>query len=283
MFGKKVIVEKAFNNNVVLCFDQKEKSECVYVGKGIGFGAKAGTAFKHIDRIDKQFYLRDETNHSRFNALASELDQGIVGVTEEVIAMISNEIQGDLNEKIHVTLLDHVAFAIKRMENQIEIKNPFLHEVKSLYREEFFIAQKAISIINQSLGVNLPIDEAAFIAMHINAAVNSGDVFQVTRNTDIISFMVQEIEEALGRRMDRASVEYGRMITHLRFAIDRIQKNIMVDNLLLDNIKEQYANAYLFSKNITETVAREYDLEFPDGEIGYIAIHLENIFRKVDE
>lgn len=283
MLGKKLIVEKAFNNNVVLCFDQKEKRECVFVGKGIGFGMKPGEKFKQSDRIDKKFYMMDESNQSKFHALTKEIDEKIVGVTEEIIAMIASEIQGELNEKIHVTLLDHIAFAIMRMESHIEIHNPFLHEVQSLYQEEFILAKKAIACINQSLSIVLPIDETAFIAMHINAAIHSEDVYQVTRNTNIISHTVQMIEDALGREMDKESIEYGRMITHLRFAIDRTQKQISIDNLLLDNIKEKYYNSYVFSKQIADRVAEEYDLVFPDGEIGYIAIHLENVFRSVNQ
>jgi transcriptional antiterminator len=282
MGEKKYIVKKSFNNNVVLCADVKTKKECVLVGKGIGFGVKAGRVLKSIESVEKKFCLQDRDNKNDFNNLTMEIESSIVGITEEIIAMLSDEISSSLNEKIHVTLLDHIAFAVKRIESNIEIKNPFLFEIRFLYKDEFLLAEKVIDKINKTLNVNLPMDEAAFIAMHINAAINSEDICKISMNTDIITEMIQLIENKIDEKIDKYSIEYGRMVTHLRFAIDRTQKNISIENLLLSNIKENYKQAYDISKELAEKINKDFGLQFPEGEIGYIAIHLQNIFNKMN-
>lgn len=252
MFSDSFEVIKPFNHNVVFCNSRKKKRECIIIGKGIGFGIKKGGVIKNNKNIEKVFFLMEENNIEKFSRLAEKVDANIVGVTEEVIALISRSFSQELNEMLHITLLDHINFALKRLSSNIQMKKPFLFEIKLLYKDEFLVAEQSLKIINEKLDVNLIDDEVGFIAMHIHAALNNKSISNASLNTSIISDAVAYIEDTLGVTMNKDSLQYTRLIVHLRFAIDRAIKNINIKNLVLSDIKEKYKNSYDVSVNLAK-------------------------------
>lgn len=277
---KKFIVTRPFNHNVVLCKNRESKKECILIGKGIGFGLKENSYIEDEEKIEKIFYLIDESNKNKFKGLTEEVSNEVIGISEEVIAMISNEVKKELNENIHVTLADHISFALERLKSGINIINPFLVEIKTLYSYEYTIACKALEIINKKLKVMLPDDEIGFIAMHIHAASSNVNLSKTAMNTSIISEMVEFIEEKLGFNIDRNSIDYGRLVTHLRFALNRAEKKISLKNLLLGSIKRQFKDSYKLSKEMAKKIKQEYNVDICDDEIGYLALHIEKIKNK---
>ncbi|EKN41907.1 BglG family transcriptional antiterminator, partial [Clostridium botulinum CFSAN001627] len=106
-------VIKVFNNNVLLVHENKE--EKILFSKGIGFGKHPGDNIPFDIKIDKIFTIQNENNFNNFKFLMSNVDSDIIGLCEEVISMISDELNEPLNEKIHVSLTDHISYTIKRL------------------------------------------------------------------------------------------------------------------------------------------------------------------------
>jgi len=270
------ILLKAFNKNVIYCDDDINNRKCILIGKGIGFGVKENQEI--IDtNVDKVSYLYDSANMNRFEGLSKIVEDNIVGVVEEVIALINFEVKKELNEKIHVSLLDHVSFAIERYKNNIEIKNPFMLEIKSLYKQEFELANTSLKMINDKLKINLPQDEVGFIAMHIHAAIENSSISKTSLNTAIISDMVIFIEEETGITIDKDSIDYVRLVNHIRFALDRENKKISIKNVLLGSIKRKLKDSYNLSKKVARKIEEDYNIKLSQDEIGYLAMHLEKI------
>jgi transcriptional antiterminator len=273
------IALKSFNNNVVYCTDSVKNKKCILIGKGIGYGVNGHNEIIG-SKIDNTFYLYNSSNSEKFEGITKEVDKNIVGVTEEVIAMINKEVNADLDEKIHVTFMDHVIFAIERYKNGIDIKNPFIVETKILYKMEYEIASKALKIINERLNINLPDDEIGLIAMHIHAAIKKQEVSKTSLNTVIISEMVAFIEEDIEYTIDKNSMDYARLVTHLRFALERAHKDIPIENLLLGTIKRKFKDSYSISKKVSDKIKMDFNISLSQDEIGYLAIHLENLKLK---
>jgi transcriptional antiterminator len=61
------------------------------------------------------------------------VESDFLAVCEEGIYEISKEINKELNENIHIALIDHLQFAVKRMKSKEMIENPFLVEIETLY------------------------------------------------------------------------------------------------------------------------------------------------------
>ena len=79
----------------------------------------------------------------------------------------------------HIALTDHLAFAIKRAEQDLAFHNPFLYETKEIYPLEFELAEYAIDLIHKKLGVDLGDDEIGFVALHINSAITNRHISEV--------------------------------------------------------------------------------------------------------
>ena len=160
--GVEVVIDRILNNNVVIIKDKKgiEKVVC---GKGIAFKKKAGEKIDEKE-VNKVFVLQDQTQNKRFQELVFEIPLEYLQAVDEIIEMFKLELGKKLNDTIYISLSDHIYTAIKRYLEGITITNSMLWDIKRFYELEFGLALKALNIIKQRFQVELPEDEAAFIA-----------------------------------------------------------------------------------------------------------------------
>lgn len=87
---------------------------------------------------------------------------------------------------------------------------------------------------------------------------------------DIISYA----RAALGKKLNDNI--YLTLTDHISFAIERIQQGIVLKNALLWEIKRFYNHEYLIGKEALAMIRKRLDIELPEGEAGFIALHLVN-------
>ena len=158
-----------------------------------------------------------------------------------------------LNEHIHIVLTDHLSFAIERVRDGIHLNNKLLHEIKILYRREFEIGLWAIQHIKEKCQVEMPEDEAAYIALHIHTMKpQGGDLHQTVRQTTIIRDMVQSIKEHLKITIEEDDISYHRLITHLRFTLTRMNQYGLhtMDEEMLVMIKKKFPLSYIVQSRL---------------------------------
>lgn len=265
---------KAFNNNIVLVLS--EGKEKMLFEKGIGFSKRPGDTVCKGTEIEKIFIIENEDNIRNFKTLINNLEEEFVGFCEELIYFISKELNEELSENIHIGLIDHLFFAIKRLKNQEEIQNPFIVEIETLYNKEFCLAQQVAIKIEESLGVYIPDGEAGFIALHIHSARNNGKLSNTIKYSFISNTVIEYIEDTLNIEIDRKSLDYARFLTHLRFAIERIITNTPITNDFIDVIKRKYRKSYNIAKDIREILKENLDdIDIVEDEIAYLAMHIE--------
>ncbi|MBO8164901.1 MAG: transcription antiterminator [Brevibacillus sp.] len=283
MASRTFTVQRAFNNNVLLVKEEPSGSEVILLGKGIGFSKKPGDAVDVDDqRIEKKFRLENEHHIKQYHHLINEVDQGVIGLSEEILAMVAKELTPVLNEHVHVALPDHIQFAIQRLQNGLEIVNPFLFEIQTLYPREYSLAKRAAELIELHFGVEIPDSETGFLALHIHSAATPFPVSQTVRFTNLIRELVQHVEERTGAKLKPDSIDYVRLITHLRFAVERIRQGKAVQNPLLDRVKELFPEAYQLASSLTALIGQRLDLEVPEEETGYVAMHLQRLLQVND-
>ncbi|WMJ81775.1 PRD domain-containing protein [Clostridium sp. MB40-C1] len=266
-------VIKVFNNNVLLVHQNGE--EKILFSKGIGFGKHQGDMLPSDTKADKVFTMQNQNNFNSFKNLISSVDSNIIGLCEEVISMISDELKEPLNEKIHVSLTDHISYTIKRlMENNI-IENPFLVETETLYKREFSIAKKAVMMLEERLNIMIPDEEVGFITLHIHSARNEGKLSNTIKYAFLSNTIIEFLEDELNIEIDKQSLDYARFLTHIRFAIERILNNNPIKNDLIDAIKKQYKVSYNLAERVSEIIENELFLNVVEDETAYIAIHIE--------
>lgn len=270
---KTVTVTKSINNNVLLVRDQGV--EKILFEKGIGFGRKFGDKVTAGTKVSKIFEIVDDKNQKSFNEIVSTVDNKLIGTFEEALGEIQDELGEELNESIHIALIEHLAFSVKRLRDNQEIINPFLNEVETLYYKEFQLASKLARRIEQEVDVKIPDGEVAFIAIHIHSARNNGKLANTIKYAYLSNTIVEYVEDKLGIYIDRQSLDYTRFLIHIRFAIERVMSNKKIENDLKDIIKEKYKLSYNISKDVAKIIGNTLDCEVCENEVAYITMHIE--------
>lgn len=268
------IVKKILNNNVVIALNNKE--DYIIVGSGIGFDFKKDSVIPS-ERIEKIYVREDMKNNKTYEKVLGAIDSNIVGISEEIICTAERELDEKLNDEIHVSLPDHINFAINRIKNGFNIEDPFQHELKILYPKEYSIAVYAISLINERLHANLPEGEIGFICLHIKSAVSKGNIGQHIEYTKKISEIMDFIGKTIKRKMHRETLQYIRTLTHVDFMIERVKQGKPVNNPLLDTIKLKFPEEYSLAIKISIKIESLFNMKVPEDEIGYIAMHLKRL------
>ncbi|AYO31540.1 PRD domain-containing protein [Biomaibacter acetigenes] len=270
------ILKKILNNNVVMAQDVKSGEEAVLVGRGLGFEAKPG---KEVDeeKIEKIFYFFDEAQYKQYKNILDSVDRQIIGLTEEILAMVAKQLDEPLNEHIHVALADHINFTLERLAGNLEIENPFLEEIRALYPQDYELACKAADMIEQKFNVKIPDGEKGFIAMHLHSARANRELSRTVKYTSMINRMVEIIEEELGLKLDRDEINFARLLVHLRFALERVDRDIPIKNPLQARIKKEFGQSYKVAEKIAGFIRERMGKNPPQDELGYLALHIQRI------
>lgn len=225
--------------------------------------------------MDKIFTIEDNENRANFYDIIDKVDKEFFALCEECIYEVAKQINKELNESIHVGLIDHLFFAVKRMKSKEVIENPFLVEIETLYPKEFTLAKMVADKVANYAKVNLPDDEVGFIALHIHSAINNGSISKTLKNNYLGSTIVEYVEDRLNIEIDRRSLDYARFLTHIKFAVQRILENKNVDNQLGEIIKITYKESYEIAKEVAEIIGKELKVDVKDDEVTFLTIHIE--------
>lgn len=273
ILNKDELVSKVFNNNIVLV-NSAEKEKILFA-KGIGFGKKSGTVIPKGTEVDKIFTIINEQNIANLNEMISKIDDDFFAVCEEAIYEISQQLHNELNERIHIGLIDHLFLAVERLKNKDEILNPFLVETQTLYPKEFELASLVAEKIGKYSNVVIPDGEIAFIALHIHSCIHDGKISNTIKNTHLYASIAEHVEYRLGIEIDRKSLDYARFCTHIKFAIQRIVDKISNKNELASMIKKAYAESYSIAEEVSKIIEDELKIKVTKDETASLAIHIE--------
>lgn len=270
---------KVINNNVVSAYDDKGK-EVVVTGKGIGFKKKAEDQIDN-DKIEKIFRL-DDAARREFEELIADIPYDHVQIVVRIIAKANELMKQKLSKSIYISLLDHLNYAIIRTKQGIKIENSILWEIKRFYTVEYQIGLQAIDIVREELGVELPEDEAGFIAMHILNAELGSDM----KKTSIVPSMLKDIYNIVGystkHEIDETSMYYDRFVIHIKFLLERMIKKIAYRNEkdeLYSMVKAQFPESYRCALRIQTYLNRRMDYLIPEEELTYLTIHIEGLLK----
>lgn len=272
---------KVFNNNVVATTDPNGE-EVIVTGAGIGFRKRVGDTIAE-DKISQWFYLRNDKKN-KFYTLLERTPIQYFEIAETILQYATKHLKKEMNDNVLVALTDHIAFAISRKQEGIELPNLILDEIKMLYNEEFKIGIWAVDYIEEKTGIRLAIDEAGYIALHI---VNASFTVQDSSALDMID-VIRDIIDIIESRYDieiaKNSLDYSRLMIHLKFFIQRI---VTKEHQKIDIIDEMYSilvgkNDKLFGcvNQINKYIEDTYSYTPSDNETVYLMIHILRIVNK---
>lgn len=274
-------ITRVINNNVV-CAVNVRRQELVLLGSGIGFQKKRGDEVE-IGKIEKEFFLKSKNVTGKLYALLSQIPMEYMSVSESIISFAKETLGKELNENVYITLTDHIYFAIVRYSDGVPIKNALLWEIKKFYTNEFKVALKGLEIIKKELDIDLPEDEAGFIALHIVNAELGSEMEETMKMTRLIQKILNLIRYEYKIQFNEDSLHYMRLVTHLKFFAYRLFSNSKVESNDVDFhdiIKEKYKNEYQCSLKIKELVRQDYQKELTEDEMVYLTVHIKRVISE---
>lgn len=265
---------KVLTHNIVMA--QSDGKEYILMGKGIGFGKKDGDIID-ILKIQTHYRIQNVRKMSEYQRLLDGTDENVIFATEEAISYAQEALGKQFNESIHISLLDHVNFAIYRYRNEISINDFFSDEYYRLYKNLYDIASVMIEMISESLEVSLPTYEVGAVMLHLHSAMKDGKVSTSALYAQIINESITFIKSELGVSFEDNPLGVSRFITHLKFALKRNEENLSLTNPIVDLLKSNYKESYQLSTQLGNLLEVKYGYTLNESEIGYIALHIYNI------
>ncbi|WP_285852383.1 glucose PTS transporter transcription antiterminator GlcT [Robertmurraya korlensis] len=276
-----LIISKNLNNNVVIA-DHSEYGEVVVIGKGIGFNRKTGDVIDEAS-AEKLFVLKNEKEQENYIKLLPFVESNLHEVFISAIELIKKRANAELNEHIHVALTDHLMFAVSRLSKGMEMRNPFLIETKALYPFEYEIAKEVVNLIKENTGIELPEGEVGFISLHIHSAVMNRNLSEVNQHSQLVTRLIDMIEEQLEISIDKESIDYMRLVRHIRFTIERVHNGEKVEEpeKIANLLKEEYPVCYNLSWKLIKVMQQALKKTVFDAEAVYLTMHLQRLQKKV--
>ena len=279
-----MVIEKVINNNVATVMDDNQQ-EVVIMGKGIAFQMKPGQSVDE-NKIEKRFVLDSKSDMGRFGELVQSISMEHLEVCMSIIEYASQVLQRRLSNSIYLSLTDHINFALERYKSGMVFENPLLQEVRSFYPSEYLIGEYAIALMERDLGIKLPVDEAASIALHFVNAEYKTAMSDTMNITTLIRQILNIVEKELGTRLDELGLHYSRFITHLKFLAYRVFSGQMMkrqEDEFVEMVIRLYEKEYAISAKIAAFIKETYDHEISREEKAYLTIHIRRIQPDIEE
>lgn len=213
--------------------------------------------------------------------LLSMTDQKTLLVVEESIRQMEQQRGGQFSDDAYIGLFAHLMIALTRIKrgDTITISREILDSLKTTV--EFSIAQGASARLGERLGYPIPVEETAYITMHLRGAKVVGkrlafeealeEKYQVEQ---LARSMLQQAAMLSGIAFDEDEDLYQGLLIHLRPALTRLEHKLEIRNPLLEQIKNQYGDLFYLSREICRILAEALKTPVPEEEVAFVAMHL---------
>lgn len=278
-----MIIKRILTNNAVV-IDDENQQEKIVCGKGIAFKKRPGMEIDEMS-INQTFILEGGGEYSRFEQLLKDVPLEYLELSSEIINMAKLEFAKKFKDNVIITLSDHLYVAIKRCREGMTISNPLLWDIKNFYEIEYDIGLCALELIKNKFHIQLPDDEAGFIALHIvNVELDEDNMDHIFQVTKVIQEIMTIVKYHFHAEFDTSNVYYYRFITHLKFFALRLLKdnqfNEDEENELLDVVKDKYCTSYECVLKIKDFLEKKYNYTLQEDEIVYLTIHVHRVVHK---
>lgn len=187
-------VVRVLSSNAVLA--RHGEDELVLVGRGIGFGRSVGELIPA--GAGQQEFIAAQSDKAQYLNLVNSIDAEMFETISAAVDLAA-DLLGELHPSVYLLLTDHLVFAVARQREGQAILNPLLGEIRAVFPAEFGAAELVLQYINSRLGIDLPIDEAAFITLHLNAARHGSNVKQPLQQANALAGINEYVYARLGR------------------------------------------------------------------------------------
>ena len=263
----KLKIIKIFNNNSIAALSD-ELGDIILTGSGIGFQKKIGDLVDE-SRIEKTYIFKEKVE-KRIRRGINDIEPIYYEITSLLVSKATEQLNTQFYGEIFLAISDHIAFAIKRKKEKIDLPNVVLSETKAIYKNEYQLGLWTIKLIKEKIGIQLEEAEAGYIALHL---VN------FSTNVNFVRDVIEVIEQTMNVQLELDSINYARLSTHLKFLAERVFRNDVENNIdttenIRDMLKENIRLSLCINR-IKKRIENKYHYLLTPDEQTYLCIHIK--------
>lgn len=274
-------ISQILNNNVAIV--KRGSNEIIVYSKGVAFKKKPGQEITS-EEIQKTYVLDSHDKLEHFSFLLSNTKDEYLQMVNQIIAYGEEKLKTCVSDYLYLTLLDHLDFTIKRIKKNQFIKSPLSWEVKKFYPEHYQIGLYAVSIIQKTMDIECPVDEAVAIALHfINLQNDTNNANHQIKAMETVRDILAIIKYHFHINFDEDSMNYIRLVTHLQYFVTRLLKHDVYDSdeqELNNQIRSLYPEAYRCVNKIRVYVRDAFQSELTNDEETYLMLHIHRVTQR---
>lgn len=93
---------------------------------------------------------------------------------------------------------------------------------------------------------------------------------------DVVNYIQERVEKPLNEHI------HPSLTDHFSFAIKRIRSGLTISNPFLIETEVLYPKEYEIARGVIELVNERLNIEFPEGEVGFVALHIYSALSNRD-
>lgn len=99
--------------------------------------------------------------------LQNIIEPEILLIVDQIVNFSEERLKRTLSNKIYYGMAIHIASSINRVRQNKKIINPNINKIRQKYPDEFNLAIDCLNIIERTLDITMPIDEAGFLTLFL--------------------------------------------------------------------------------------------------------------------
>ena len=269
---------KCINNNVAICLDSSG-NEVVVFGKGVGFQKPPFEV--DLSKIDRTYYDIEPNVISMIGGISEE----VLKLSSEIIDYARNSLDSITNSSVVFTLADHISFAIKRYQKNMQITLPIINDIEELYEKEYKVGVYALKLIREKLHVYLPREEAGYIALHIINVEDQPGGNDEKQDDVILSSVIKIIEDTFEINIEKQGVNYSRFVSHLHYLLKRGKTKHLIktnNSKLYESVTNEFPKTTECAHFVAQFIDSQLNVKLTDEEILYLILHINRLFTRED-
>jgi Transcriptional antiterminator len=264
---------KAINNNVVLVSDLETKEQVVLMAKGIGFNQKTGQTIS--DNWEERQVFKFWNGEEQIQNISYDKNE-IETIVKSVVTLAEKRLSIH-SENLYPTLLDHIVFAIDRLNFGVPLENPFSNEISVFYGEEYEIAEIAVEMIRKKLEIDMGNAEAGFIALHLHSIKKDKPIDLSVENVRMFHQIVNMLSHHIGKDLHANSTAVRSFLLSIDCILHMNRNGKDLKMPYKNDIAEKMAESYTLALKILDIIENETDQHLSVDDIGYITIDIEKL------
>ncbi len=267
---------RVINNNVVSCIDDNGH-EIVAMGRGLGFGVRAGANLNE-SLVEKIFRMETQSETDKLKNILRTIPQEQLELCNNIVDFASNMLGRRLSESLYLTLTDHIAFAIERFRQGMMFQNALLTEVRLFYPQEYAVGRYALDLIRSEMNMLFPDDEAASIALHLVNAEYDNSLSEIMRITEALHDILALLESKEGLHLLPGTLSYDELIIHIKFlalrTFSKRENPSQKDPQFNAFIRQLFPVEYACAEDVARYLGSKSSCPLSEEDKAYLALHL---------